>query len=141
MQGLENITYPFIELPSGRKVQFRSVSFRDKRRVQKDYDRESGYMLEELLAAYALQSEDGSPVAEAWAVDNIVQRMDHWPVRDVQYYISIFADVVLIDDENMNKAREEAKKLLKGDTTNTPVQDQQELKPRKNLKINTGGTT
>ena len=91
-EKIGSIEYPSITLPSGKEVQFRQITFRDRRMVTKNYDEKSGYLLEDLLAAYALEKEDGAPVRPDYQCPNgeYVLRMDHWTNQDSSYYLMVF---------------------------------------------------
>lgn len=112
-ENIASVDYPEITLPSGKRVSFRQITFRDRRMVTKNYDEKCGYLLEDLLAAYALEKEDGAPVLADYQCPNgeYVLRMDHWTNQDSSYYLMVFLDTVLLDDTLRDQARETAKKL------------------------------
>lgn len=126
-----------LTLPSGKEITFRSTSFRDRRLLAKKYNRNEGYLLEELMAAFALLSIDGNPVQEEWAAEPI-NRFDTWSIVDTQYYIEVYMSMNSIDDMARERAQEEAKKLMGAGTTQTSQVSG--TKP-KALKVNTGSTT
>lgn len=121
-------------LPSGNKVTFKEISFRERRQIAKKYNRNEGYLLEEVMAAAAITHVNGDPITEEWAADPI-SRLDNWSIPDVQYYLEVFLSINSIDETARERAQEEAKKML-GATT-TPPSRASGTKP-KALKVDTG---
>lgn len=152
-KNIYNIEFPPITLPSGKVIAFTSLCFRDRRNLLKNYKREEGYLLEELLAAYALSKEDGNPVHDPiedlgvirdengmTAMSNLVDRMNHWSLKDCQYYIEILMRIVGLDEQEKINAEEVAKKLMAGTPSSTPQTSGTQTGLPKGLKVNTGGT-
>lgn len=123
-----------LQLPSGMEIVFRSTSFRERRELAKKYNRNEGYLLEELMASNALIRVDGTPVAEEWASDPIT-RLDMWSIPDVQFYLECFMSMNSIEDVVRERAQEAAKKLMGAGPTQ--IDPQAGIKPRA-LKVNSG---
>lgn len=121
------------KLPSGKEVTFREITFMERRKIAKKYNRNEGYLLEEVMAAAAITHIDGAPI-EDWVGDPIV-RLDGWPIPDVQYYLEVFLSITTIDETIRERAQEEAKKLMGGGHT---FQGQATGTKAKALKVNTG---
>jgi hypothetical protein len=125
-----------LQLPSGMEIVFRSTSFRERRELAKKYNRNEGYLLEELMASNALVKVDGNPVAEEWASDPIT-RLDMWSIPDVQFYLECFMSMNSIEDLVRERAQEAAKKLMAGGSTQT---DHQTGTRARALKVNSGSS-
>jgi len=124
MPNLNKVIYPTLTLPSGKKVQFTSVTFLDRRRILKSYKQEQGYLMEEMLAAYALHTIDGEPLDTGFGSPQIIERLDTWDYKDVTYYLEVFMRTVMLDDEMRSQAESDAKKISSGATsTNQTVTD------------------
>lgn len=126
-----------LQLPSGREIVFRPTSFRERRQLAKMYNRNDGYLLEEMMASAVLVSIDGTPVQEEWAADPI-SRFDDWSVPDVQYYLEVFLTMNSIEDMVRERAQEQAKKLMGHGATQA---GQASGTRQKALKVNTGAST
>lgn len=120
-------------LPSGKEVTFKEITFMERRHIAKKYNRNEGYLLEEVMAAAAITHIDGEPTAE-WLGDPIA-RLDTWSIPDVQYYLEAFLSINSIDETARERAQEEAKKMLGG--TSTQASKASGTKPRA-LKVDTG---
>jgi hypothetical protein len=123
-----------LQLPSGMDIVFRATSFKERRELAKKYNRNEGYLLEELMASNALVKVDGHPVAEEWASDPIT-RLDAWSIPDVQFYLECFMSMNSIEDVVRERAQEAAKKLM--GAGNTLIEGQSGTKPRA-LKVTSG---
>lgn len=122
------IEFPEFTLPSGKTVSFNSITFRERRKLLKEFKRDEGYMPEDLFAAYALAKEDGMPVAEDWALEGgVLARMDHWSMKDFAYYLEVFTRTIGLEDDEKTSAETAAKKMLaangttRTNTTSTPT--------------------
>lgn len=149
--------YPPVTLPSGKRIIYRSLSFRDRKSLLMKFKQQEGYLAEELMAAFCLVQENDNPVASDWEINHdYSRRMDHWSVKDVMFYSQIFLNTELLEDEAIQNAKDIAKKLIGAPETpmtmNTP-QDIQQSGPtesftsqeptptrRANLKINVPGS-
>jgi hypothetical protein len=122
-----------VKLPSDREVTFKEITFMERRQIAKRYNRNEGYLLEEVMAAAAITHIDGEPIAD-WVGDPIV-RLDSWAIPDVQFYLEVFLAINSIDEMARERAQAEAKKMLAG----TPIQEGAAtgIKPRA-LKVTTG---
>ena len=118
-----------IDLPSGRKVAVVAPSFMDRMNAVREcrsISKDVGYILEELMAAKSIVSIDGHVVDDGWAAEPIM-RMSDWTNVDVQYFIEFFMTAFFPDDKLKEKAQEEAKKLMKGESG--PAQSKARVKP------------
>lgn len=157
MNSVTQTLYPEITLPSGRRIIYRSLSFRDRKALLFKYKGgQEGYLAEELFAAFCLVAENNEPVAPDWELGyDVTKRMDHWSTKDVMFYSQVFLDTELLEDQLMKNAKDLAKKIL-GDpgtpqtmSTHTDIPQPgltenyipQEPMPsrRANLKINAPG--
>ncbi|MEI2420682.1 hypothetical protein V6O07_10445, partial [Arthrospira platensis SPKY2] len=94
------LSYPEFELPSGRKVQFKALSYKDRRLLVQSFNDKSGYLLEEWFAAFCLVKENGVPVKKEWEISNQwPDRMSHWTSKDVMFYCRVFADVEMLSEQ------------------------------------------
>jgi hypothetical protein len=125
-----------LQLPSSLEIVFKATSFRERRQLAKNYNRNEGYLLEELMAANALVKIGGTPVLEEWASDPI-SRFDNWSIPDVQYYLEAFMTMNSIEEVIRERAQEAAKKLMGAGGTQTEAQSGG--RPRA-LKVNSGST-
>lgn len=122
-----------IKCPSGKDITFREITFMERRQIAKKYNRNEGYLLEEVMAAAAITHVNGEPI-EDWIGDPIV-RLDQWAIPDVQYYLEVFLSITTIDETVRERAQEEAKKMLGGGNTH---QDLVSGTRPKALKVTTG---
>lgn len=120
-------------LPSGNKVTFKEITFMERRQIAKKYNRNEGYLLEEVMAAAAITHINGDPLDE-WGGDPI-SRLDAWSIPDVQYYLEVFLSINSIDETARERAQDEAKKML--GATGTRQSKASGTKP-KALKVDTG---
>lgn len=153
------VTYPPFNLPSGRKVQFKVLSYKERRSLVQSFKNDSGCLLEEWFAAYCLVKVDDTPVAKDWEINsNWPERMAGWTSKDVMFYCRVFADTEMLSEQGDQEAREVAKKLL-GEESKREEKSAQELEEvpsqisdlitssppgstqnkRRNLKVNTTG--
>lgn len=121
------------KLPSGKEITFREITFLERRQIAKKYNRNEGYLLEEVMAAAAITHINGAPI-EDWIGDPII-RLDGWAIPDVQYYLEIFLSITTIDETIRERAQEEAKKLMGGGQA---FQGQVTGTKAKALKVNIG---
>lgn len=105
-----------LKLPSGADIKFSAPSFNDRRLMLKNYDRNEGYLPEDLLAAKCLTQYKGVPVQEEWAME-VIHRFDGWSLKDQAFYLEVFMNMFSLDEKAKNAAAEEAKKLM--DATGT----------------------
>ena len=135
---LLTIEFPEFALPSGKTVSFNSITFRERRKLLKEYKRDEGYLPEDLFAAYALAKEDGMPVPEDWALDGgVLSRMDHWSMKDHAYYLEVFTRTIGLEEEEKTNAESAAKKMLAANTTSRVTTTPQGMP--KGLKVQTSG--
>lgn len=121
MANPNRVIYPTLTLPSGKKIQFTSVTFLDRRKILKGYKQEQGYLMEELLAAYALYTIDGEPIDTSFGSPSIIERLDTWDYKDVTYYLEVFMRTVMLDDEMRSQAESDAKKISSGGTSTNQI--------------------
>lgn len=106
-----------LNLPTGKKIVFRAPSFADRRNILRQFERNDGYMPEDLLAAKCLTHENGQPIQEEWATLDPIAIFDSWDLKDQQFYLEVFMNMFSLDEKAKNAAQETAKKLMGG----TPV--------------------
>lgn len=99
-------------LPSTKKITFRAPSFVDRRNILRQFERNDGYMPEDLLAAKCLTHVDDRIVEEDWATLDPISIFDSWDLRDQQYYLEVFMNMFSLDEKAKNAAQETAKKLM-----------------------------
>lgn len=105
-----------LSLPSGRSIAIAPPKFIDRMEAVKQFrsQRDAGYILEELMAARALATVDGIPVAPEWEAD-VIMRFADWNTVDVSYYIEFFMTAFFPDDKLKEAAQEDAKKYMRGE--------------------------
>jgi hypothetical protein len=100
-----------LNLPSGKAIVFRAPTFVDRRNILKEYNRNDGYLPEDLLAAKCIVQIDGTQVEDAWDVD-VISLLDTWSLLDQAFYMEVFMNMFNLDDKAKTAAAEEAKKLM-----------------------------
>ena len=101
-----------IVLPSTKKLTFRAPTFVDRRNILRQFERNDGYMPEDLLAAKCLTHVDNHVVEEDWANLDPISIFDSWDLRDQQFYLEVFMNMFSLDEKAKNAAQETAKKLM-----------------------------
>lgn len=99
-------------LPSTKKVTFRAPTFVDRRNILRQFERNDGYMPEDLLAAKCLTHVNDRVVEEDWANLDPISIFDSWDLRDQQFYLEVFMNMFSLDEKAKNAAQETAKKLM-----------------------------
>jgi hypothetical protein len=99
-----------VELPSGRTIEFRELSFSARKQmINRARSQELPMTLSELLAAAAIVSINGAPPAE---VDPALI-FDTWSIRDTLLYVDVFTNTGIVSEEDLTSTREKSKQLLK----------------------------
>ena len=122
-----------VSLPSGREITFQPLSYRDRRHIIVIYDKNSGYTLEELLAASSIISVDGTPVETNMGIPPITY-LDDFTMQDAQYFVEFWANINLLDEQMRAHAAQQAKKLMSQKMSTPPVAGGR----KSQLKIETG---
>lgn len=124
MSNFPPVVFPPVKLPSGAEITFRSVNFMERRRLMKQYQRDSGYLFEELLAAFALETYRGEPIkdiAPGQGAEDIINRFNVWNIMDVTFYSSLFVTVVVQDEDMAETIKKTALSLTDGTLSPSPT--------------------
>lgn len=106
-----------LTLPSGLAIKFRAPNFIDRRNILKNMDKNGGYTSEDLLSVNCLQMVNGKPFdPNAYDVIDPIGVMHQWPLSDYMYYLEVFFNMFMLDDEARREASNVAKKLLNGES-------------------------
>jgi hypothetical protein len=125
MNTLSNVALGPFELPSGKVITFRTLSFKERRELlskwQKNDGRTQGYLLEEYFMAAALVTEDNQGVIDEYqSSDGYIARLDHWSMKDTSYYMEAFIIINGVGERERPNIEAEVKKIL-GVTPGTPL--------------------
>lgn len=104
-----------IDLPSGRKVVMRLITYRDRQEALRIFKstQNPGYTIDEYLASMSIVAIDGKDMTVDLVTDPI-ERMDSWELKDTQYFLEVFMVINSLDEKMRQEAAEQAKKLLGG---------------------------
>lgn len=103
-------------LPSGTVVSVTAPSFQDRMDAVKEFrsvKESAGYSVEELMAAKSINAINSKSINMNTVLDPILV-MAEWPNADVQYFIEWFMTLFFLDDKIRDKATNEAKKIMMG---------------------------
>lgn len=107
-----------LTLPSSEAtLTFRTPLVQDRCRVLKNYERETGFTPEDVIALLCVERINGEKVdgsADPLATFGIME------LNDYNYYFDVFSTMFFSDLERRNSAKEVAKKLLSGESITTP---------------------
>lgn len=117
--GIDSVLYP-VELPTGRKVEFKQFTFDDRIAVARQYTgtpRELGYTMEELMAASSIVKIDGVPVVDDYGNQmefgaDPIHLFATWDYQEVQFFLEVFMTICFLDEKIRAQAQAAAKKLM-----------------------------
>ncbi len=115
-------------LPSGKQVTFKAPMFEDRRSIVRKYDRNDGYLPEDLLAAQCLTHINGTPVEADWANPDPITVFYGWELPDQAFYMEVFMSMFGLDEKGKQNAQELAKKLMSGTATASSTQKAKAVK-------------
>ena len=102
-----------IELPRSKVViQFKSPTFGDRTRILKEYDRSLGYTAEDALAISCVTKINGESINDAAGT---LSFFHNCPNYDYMYYIEVFFNMFMLDEDARKEAASNAKKILSGE--------------------------
>ena len=102
-----------LELPVSKAIlTFRAPSGKDQRLAFAQYDKATGMLPELIIAIKCLEKVNQNKVDP----EDYIETYDYMELRDSSYYFDVFAAMFLDDQEKRDKAKEDAKKLLNGES-------------------------
>lgn len=104
-------------------VEFREITFQDREdaiKLLNDMGRtRTNLSIGDILAAYAIVAVDGK---EPFEFDP-TRRLGSWHYKDASYYITFFAQICLVTDDDLEEASREAKKLQMQYMSGRPLEE------------------
>lgn len=94
------------------EVQFRPLTYKNRRVILTQFRENQGYSFNELAAAVGLFSANGVEIPESVQGVDRLDYIDGSNHRLIQFYISVFMQMFTINDDELNRSVEEAKRLM-----------------------------
>lgn len=103
-----------LELPRSKAtIEFKSPTFGDRTSILKEYDRSWGYTAEDALAISCVQKINGQSVKDN---SGTLDFFGQCPNYDYMYYIEVFFNMFMLDEDARKDAASVAKKILNGES-------------------------